>query len=195
MGITHENWPATVGLFTGLFAKETVISSLDALYPHPRPAGHAAGATNPASPPAEAEETFDFWAGIVGAFRAIPEGFRFDSGDEEAQPEQQELAGRLRTHFGTRYAAVAYLLFVLIYAPCIAAIAAIYRETNLRWMLFSVVYTTGLAWVVATLFYQAGTFARHPASSAFWLAVATLLLAIPYLALRLWARYHRRSGQ
>ncbi len=32
MGISNENWPATVGLITGIFAKETVIGTLDALY-------------------------------------------------------------------------------------------------------------------------------------------------------------------
>ena len=32
MGIEEENWPATVGIFTGLFAKEVVVGTLDALY-------------------------------------------------------------------------------------------------------------------------------------------------------------------
>lgn len=182
MGISRENWPATVGLFTGLFAKETVISTLDALYPRPRSAG-----TMPATTPAtdEAEEPFDFWESVAGAFRAIPEGFL--PGQEE--PQEQELAGRLRIYFGGQIEAVAYLLFVLIYAPCVAAIAAIYRETNLRWMLFSVLYTTGLAWVVATMFYQAYTFSRHPAYSTTWLGVAAAMLFVPYVGLRLYARY------
>jgi Fe2+ transport system protein B len=32
MGISPENWPATVGIFTGIFAKEAVVGTLDALY-------------------------------------------------------------------------------------------------------------------------------------------------------------------
>ena len=32
MGIDEENWPATVGIFTGILAKETVVGTLDALY-------------------------------------------------------------------------------------------------------------------------------------------------------------------
>jgi len=193
MGISRENWPATVGLFTGLFAKETVISTLDALYPHSRPAGTMPAttpATDEATSPAgleEAEEPFDFWESVAGAFRAIPEGFL--PGREE--PQEQELAGRLRIYFGGQIEAVAYLLFVLIYAPCVAAVAAIYRETNLRWMLFSVLYTTGLAWVVATMFYQAYTFSRHPASSTMWLGVAAAMLFVPYCALRMYARYRK----
>jgi ferrous iron transport protein B len=32
MGISQENWPATVGIFTGVFAKEAVVGTLDSLY-------------------------------------------------------------------------------------------------------------------------------------------------------------------
>jgi ferrous iron transport protein B len=32
MGLTQENWPATVGIFTGIFAKEAVVGTLDAMY-------------------------------------------------------------------------------------------------------------------------------------------------------------------
>jgi ferrous iron transport protein B len=32
LGVTEENWPATVGVFTGIFAKEAVVGTLDALY-------------------------------------------------------------------------------------------------------------------------------------------------------------------
>ncbi|MDR3297325.1 MAG: ferrous iron transport protein B [Prevotellaceae bacterium] len=49
--------------------------------------------------------------------------------------------------------AVAYgfMLFILIYFPCIAVVAAIRKESGWRWAIFSMVYTTCLAWVVALL--------------------------------------------
>ncbi len=51
-----------------------------------------------------------------------------------------------------------YLLFVLIYFPCIATIVAIKNETgSWRWACVSAVYTTFLAWVVSALVYQIGT--------------------------------------
>jgi len=51
-----------------------------------------------------------------------------------------------------------YLLFVLIYFPCIATIVAIKNETgSWRWACISAVYTTCLAWVVSALVYQIGT--------------------------------------
>jgi ferrous iron transport protein B len=50
------------------------------------------------------------------------------------------------------------MLFILIYFPCIAVIAAIKHESGKwKWSLFLAVYTTGLAWLVAFITYQGGT--------------------------------------
>ena len=53
--------------------------------------------------------------------------------------------------------AYSFLLFVLIYFPCIATIVAIKHESgSWRWAGFAAVYTTMLAWIVSALFYQVG---------------------------------------
>ena len=58
----------------------------------------------------------------------------------------------------TPLAAYCYLLFVLLYFPCIATIAAIKNETgSWRWALFAAVYTTALAWIVSAVVYQVGS--------------------------------------
>lgn len=116
MGITDDNWPATLGLVTGIFGKELVVGTLNTFY-----------------------------------------------GADGADPAESMLAS-----FDGKAGAFAYLLFVLIYAPCVAAIAAIQRETNWKWMFFSVGYLTVLAWSAATLFYQLATAAAHPVQSALW---------------------------
>jgi len=55
-------------------------------------------------------------------------------------------------------AAYCYLLFVLLYFPCIATIAAIKNETgSWRWAIFAACYTTVLAWVVSAVVYQVGS--------------------------------------
>lgn len=54
-------------------------------------------------------------------------------------------------------AAFAFMVFVLVYFPCIAVVAAIRKEASWRWSLFSVVYTTALAWVLALAVYQIGS--------------------------------------
>jgi len=53
--------------------------------------------------------------------------------------------------------AFAFLIFVLIYFPCIATVAAIKKESgSWKWAIFMMVYTTGLAWVLALLVNQIG---------------------------------------
>jgi ferrous iron transport protein B len=53
--------------------------------------------------------------------------------------------------------AFSLMLFVLIYFPCIAVIAAVKREANWSWAAFTMVYTTVLAWLVAFATYQIGS--------------------------------------
>ena len=57
----------------------------------------------------------------------------------------------------TSIAALAMMVFVLLYMPCLATLAAIRRETgSLKWMIFSVSYSTVLAWMMAFLVYRGG---------------------------------------
>jgi ferrous iron transport protein B len=78
--------------------------------------------------------------------------------------------------------AFAYLLAVLLYMPCLAAMAAIQREAGTSWAIFASAWTTGLGYGAAVVAYQAGTFSRHPDQSAAWiigvLATAGLVIAV-----------------
>lgn len=189
MGIQDENWPATVGLFTGIFAKEAVVGTLDSIY--------AQFEANEEVTAEEAVVRFNFWQGIIDAFAAIPAGFEglldslkdplgisgaLKSVDESSQNSYSTMVSRFGTH-GNK-AAFAYLLFILIYSPCVAALAAIYREIGLRWMLFAVSYLTLLAWVVSTMYYQLATFTVNPSSSAGWLGGCVAILIAFYMGLR-----------
>ena len=176
LGVTEENWPATVGVFTGIFAKEAVVGTLDALY-----TGIDQQATVGEEP--AVSETFDFWGGIGTAFATIPEnvlgvldtltdplGLSIgDVSDATTAAEEQGVGiatfGSMVTLFGSQSAAFAYLLFILLYFPCSAAIAAVYRETNLAWTVFTGFWTTFLAYLASTLFYQVANFGSHPGSS------------------------------
>ncbi|MGE5497765.1 MAG: ferrous iron transporter B, partial [Syntrophothermus sp.] len=57
----------------------------------------------------------------------------------------------------TPLVAYAFMLFVLIYFPCVATIAAIRKESDWKWALFTTVYTTCMAWVITFLTYQIGS--------------------------------------
>ncbi len=57
----------------------------------------------------------------------------------------------------TPLSAYAFMIFTLVYTPCIATIAAIKKETGTwKWALFSIAFNTGLAWILATLVYWGG---------------------------------------
>ena len=74
-----------------------------------------------------------------------------DTAESEAQ-----VAAALKT-VTTPASALAYMLFVLIYFPCLATLIAIKKETNSWWWaIFAAVYTTALAWVVALVAYRVG---------------------------------------
>ena len=191
MGIQPENYPATVGVFTGVFAKEAIVGSLDALY------GQLAREAAE-----DAEDSFEFWPTIEEAFTSIGDNFRelggrlldplgLDVGDiddvEGAAAEQgvaSHTFGQMVTRFDGQVGAFAYLLFVLLYFPCLAATAAIHRETGTRWTLFAGIWTTGLAYWVATFFYQFGTFDRHPGSSTAWLLGLLVFLTLILVGMR-----------
>lgn len=72
--------------------------------------------------------------------------------------EQQHNTGILKgqTVF-TPLVSIGFMLFILIYFPCVAVIAAIRKEANWGWAVFTMVYTTALAWVVAFFVYQVGS--------------------------------------
>jgi len=77
--------------------------------------------------------------------------------------------------FGGTAAAFSYLVFVLLYIPCVSTAAVIRRELNASWMWFSVLWSLALAYIVAVICYQVATFGIHPWSASAW--VVTMVLA------------------
>ena len=157
MGIEEKNWPATVGIFTGIFAKEAVIATLNSLY-----SMEADNSDN---------EPFSLSTGIAKAFKTIPENLEkmadsfldplgLSAVNQNLSTVQQELditsgtVSKLENSFANSYAAMAYLIFILLYTPCAAALGTIYRETGWRWMLFVAGWTFFTGWSCATFYYQ-----------------------------------------
>lgn len=57
----------------------------------------------------------------------------------------------------TNLTVISFLLFILIYFPCVATIIAIKQESgSWKWSVFSMVYTTGIAWLISFIVYQVG---------------------------------------
>lgn len=80
-----------------------------------------------------------------------------DDTSEDSNVKYPVLRQKMEADGVTPLIAFSYLLFVLIYFPCIATIAAIKGETgSWRWAAFAAFYTTALAWVVSAICYQVG---------------------------------------
>jgi ferrous iron transport protein B len=203
MGIEEENWPATVGIFTGIFAKEAVVGTLNSLYSANsssvteqasdetpvNTAGSADDSEEQADSTQEEENEFSLTESLKESLETIPENLSgvFGSlsdplglgaidatGDEKAAAEELEADEGIFTSMRSNFSkgnmqAYAYLLFVLIYFPCVAAFGAIKRETSLKFAFGVAAYLTVLAWIVAVLFYQITT-----GNSAFWIIFASI---------------------
>jgi ferrous iron transport protein B len=155
MGLRQENWPATVGLISGMLAKEVVIASLNALY------------TDQMS--FLLQGSFDVIASLKAALWSIPQHFMTST----AQPSF--LNQRLLASFNGPVGAYAYLLFILLYLPCVSTMAVIRQEANTYWMAFSIAWSFLLAYALAVLFYQGATLKLHPWQTLSCLALVVLL--------------------
>lgn len=189
LGIEEENWPATVGLFTGMFAKEAIVGTLDALYSEP------AGSSGNGEPPdliaATGEAFYSIGAELASLGTALtdPLGISIgDVSDTAAVAEEQEVSGSTLTNmaslFSGPFAAFCYLVFILLYAPCVAVLGAVNKEAGWRWTLLIFSWCTGLAYITATVIYQIGTFSINPLFSSIWITAMLTILAVFILNLK-----------
>jgi len=111
-----------------------------------------------------------------------------DLHDQAATAAEQKISagtfGAMASRFHGAEGAFAYLLFILLYMPCTAAVAAIYQEAGSRWALFVGVWTTGLGYGVATIYFQAATWREHPGASAQWITLMVTALVLVLLGMR-----------
>jgi len=84
-------------------------------------------------------------------------GVLYQVGEETQESESLKEALGDPRHGITPLVALGFMLFVLLYTPCVVAAIAVRREIGTRWMFFSIFYQLVLAWGVAFLTYQIGT--------------------------------------
>jgi ferrous iron transport protein B len=150
------NWEASGALVTGLVAKELVVSSLSQIYEIPEEYS------------AEADRRTTFWQDIgqltlelgaagLDAGKSLLEVFTpgINLFPAEAEGENLALSRALQRSF-TPLSAAAYLVFVLLYIPCVAAVGAQKQEFGWKWAGLSVLITMIVPWVMAVTIYQGG---------------------------------------
>ncbi|MCP5418558.1 MAG: Fe(2+) transporter permease subunit FeoB [Chromatiaceae bacterium] len=195
LGLNEDNWPATVGIFTGVLAKEAVVGTLDSLYTQLAQQDQGVAAE---------EKAFRLWPALLAAAATIPENLAairdtlldplsMDIGDistAEAAAETQRvnsgIFGAMASRFDGQAGAFAYLLFILLYFPCVATMGAITRETGGAWATFVAAWTTTVAFTTSTIFYQAARFGEHPVSSTLWICGLILGMALVVSGLKHW---------
>ena len=125
------NWKLDVSLLAGVGAKEIVASSIGVLY----------------SGDDELDDDDD-----------DDDEFSEDTEFSEDSEKYTRLRQAMLREGITPMAAYAYLIFILLYFPCVATIVAIKNETgSWRWALFAASYTTVVAWITSALVFQIGS--------------------------------------
>lgn len=160
-------WEAASSLMAGFVAKEVVIASMNQVYTG------AAEEDAPEQPSTLGEDLAGIVTGLGEAVVLtgqeivnivprtlniipglnVPEANFLGRADDASSDTALESA--LRQAF-TPLAAVAFNVFILLYVPCMATVAAMRQEFGARWMLAQVAYTLVVAWLAAVLVYQGG---------------------------------------
>lgn len=217
MGLTEENWPAAVGLFTGIFAKEAVVGTLNTLYTQAaeQDAADAATATEAEGAAAEAapaeEEAPETLSGkLLAALATIPENlagvadsladplgldvsYVTDSGAaaEELEVESGTF-GAMVARFDGVAGALAYMVLILLYTPCVAALGAIRHETSLGWTAFGAAWTTVVGYMASVSVYQVARFGNDPATATLWLSLCAGIVIVAVAAMWMIGRAQAR---
>lgn len=177
LGITNDNWPATVGIVTGMFAKEAVVGTLNNLY-----SSQQQEHETPLTLPEKLNEALStIPENLAGISLSDPIGMNVgDVADQKVAAEQQgvdlTLYSNIQKAFVSHHAAFAYLLFILLYAPCAAALGAIVREVGAGWAKFIALWSTGIAYGTSVSYYQLATFAEHPVQAICYVGLTGLMM-------------------
>jgi ferrous iron transport protein B len=153
------SWEDSGALMAGFVAKEVVVSTLAQV--------HSVNDVRQETVPTTFFEDLGYiLTSFIGAtldtLKSLPliVGINLFEEEEETQPTQ--LMAHVRANFDEtsgghgRLAAAAFMVFVLVYTPCLIAVTAGRQEFGIRWLLFCVFGQLALAWVAAFVVFQGG---------------------------------------
>jgi ferrous iron transport protein B len=153
------SWEAGGALVTGLVAKEVVISTMAQVYNISTDPEDVA----PTTIWQDAGEIITgFGQATIDVLKSIPLIVGIDLFESEAEETSTDLMLAIQTGFETSsggygaLAAFAFMVFILLYTPCMATLAAERHELGNKWMWFSVIGQFALAWLMAFVIFQGG---------------------------------------
>lgn len=147
-------WEASASLITGVIAKEIVVSTMAVVYT-PDAQGDKEEAV-----PSFGEDLRETGVSFAGALREAATNVFSTFGIATLSTEEEEGAEGLRTIIAqafTPLSAYAFMVFVLLYMPCVIVLIAMRHEFGTwKWAGIAIVYQSVLAWTAAFIVYQGG---------------------------------------
>jgi ferrous iron transport protein B len=153
------NWESSGALLSGFVAKEVVVSTLAQVYGVDEVGEEASPSTFFAD---VGEIVTGFFQATLDTIKSIPLIVGIDLFDEEADEVPSSLMLAIENGFEESsgghgaLAALSFMVFVLIYTPCMVALSAERHELGAKWMWISILGQLLLAWVLAFLIFQGG---------------------------------------
>ena len=210
-GVERDNWPASVALFTGLFAKEAIVGTLNSLYAiegtgdaaeNSAAVGEAGALAAADAAPEEtaADESFSLKStvkealvsvptNLVEVFTSIANPLGVKAAIEESEGAEEGAYKTMQAHFNLgRFQVLAYLLFILLYVPCLAAMGTAFRELGRFYGTLMMVFQTVIGWSLSVLFFQVTC-----GHSTAWIVTSVALLAGVVVALVVIGRDQRKK--
>ncbi len=148
------SYEASGALISGIVAKEMVVSSLSQIYLSAE-SNENININNPSFRQAAGEIAVGFGLATVDSAKTLISLIPGVNLMAESVVENTSLSRALQQNF-TSLSAVAFLIFVLLYVPCVATIGALKQEFGSRWAASAAVYQTLIAWIFAVLVFQGG---------------------------------------
>ncbi|MDX7986124.1 Fe(2+) transporter permease subunit FeoB [Xenorhabdus sp. 12] len=183
IGVHPDNWQATVGLVTGAMAKEVVVGTLNTLYT-------AENITKQPFNPDEFNLLGQLKDSVEETWDSLKETFTLSALSNPIEASKGDgnmdrgTMGTMSAKFGSAISAYSYLIFVLLYVPCVSVMGAIARETSRGWMTFSILWGLNVAYSLAALFYQITMFSAHPEKSLITILAVVVVNILIFIGLR-----------
>lgn len=183
MGIQHDNWPASVSLITGTMAKEVVVGSLNTLYSQENPVQDKTEFNLGTALKAALTTTLSGIDDLFSAQKLNP----FTANEADHAMDSSAMT-RMQQAFNSSAAAFSYLLFVLLYIPCISTMGVLNREIGKTYAWLSTAWSFDIAYVVAVIFYQSTQLFTTPLSALAWIGGIVLSQWLGFWGLKQWVK-------
>ena len=155
----YGSWEATSAIITGFIAKEVVVSTMVQVY-------HVEEPEEVVEPSTFLEDVAQivtsFVAATIDTIKSIPLIIGIDLFDDEVEDEPSDLMTAIRIGFEASsgghgaLAGLSFMVFVLLYTPCMVVVAAQRQEFGAKWMWTSIIGQFVIAWIVALVVFQGG---------------------------------------